>query len=215
MLQSMLIIDNFYPDPLAVREHALKLTYLSKQEHHYHAGRNSQEKLLTAESDRAFSQILREPVVGCWEDTAHGHCRLALADDEESAGVHIDSRCVWAGLIYLTLDEHRLGGTEFYRHRPTNSDHAPITDQEARERFGFQRREDAFERIVKAEGGHPERWQHIMTLPMLFNRCVLFRPWFWHKTGPNFGDRPENGRLVQLLFFREAAAAPAPTRGAG
>ena len=202
MLQSYLVVDNFYPDPMKVREHALTLDYLPKQGQHYHAGQNSRQKLLTSESDETFSQILREPVVGRWDDTAHGHCRLALASDEVSGGVHIDSGSTWAGIIYLTLDEHRHGGTEFYRHKRTRTDRAPITDQEARDVFGTDNRSDAITDVIQSDGAHMDRWEHIMTLPMAFNRCVFFRPWFWHKTGVNFGDSKQNGRLVQLLFFR-------------
>ena len=211
MLQSYLVVDNFYPEPMKVREHALTLDYLPKQAHHYHAGKNSRQKLLTPESDQTFSQILREPVVGRWEDTAHGHCRLALADDEVSGGVHIDSRTTWAGIIYLTLDEHCKGGTEFFRHKRTGRDRAPLTDQEARDLFGMESRDDIMPEIIQKDGAHMDRWEHIMTLPMAFNRCVFFRPWFWHKTGINFGDRKENGRLVQLLFFRSPQAGAMST----
>jgi hypothetical protein len=45
-----------------------------------------------------------------------------------------------------------------------------------------------------------------MTLPMRFDRCVLFRPWLRHTSGVDFGDSIENGRLVQLLFFESAEA---------
>jgi hypothetical protein len=31
---------------------------------------------------------------------------------------------------------------------------------------------------------------------------VLLRPWLWHTAGPGFGDAPENGRLVYLMFFQ-------------
>ncbi|MDV3433907.1 hypothetical protein R1H25_00430 [Stenotrophomonas sp. C2852] len=43
-----------------------------------------------------------------------------------------------------------------------------------------------------------------MRIPMRFNRLLLLRPWFWHTAGPAFGDRPENGRLVYLMFFEQA-----------
>jgi hypothetical protein len=33
----------------------------------------------------------------------------------------------------------------------------------------------------------------------------LFRPWFWHTAGKSFGDSLENGRLVQLFFWRAAS----------
>lgn len=44
-----------------------------------------------------------------------------------------------------------------------------------------------------------------MTVPMRFNRLILFSPWMFHNSAAGFGDRPENGRLVHLMFF---AAAP-------
>jgi len=39
---------------------------------------------------------------------------------------------------------------------------------------------------------------------MKFNRFVLFRPWLFHNAGPGFGERPENGRLIYLLFYHVA-----------
>ena len=50
----------------------------------------------------------------------------------------------------------------------------------------------------------PSKWEKVMTLPMRFNRLVLFRPWLWHAAASGFGDRNENGRLIQGLFFGPA-----------
>jgi hypothetical protein len=43
-----------------------------------------------------------------------------------------------------------------------------------------------------------------MTVPMRFNRLVLLSPWLFHNSAAGFGDRPENGRLVHLMFFAAA-----------
>ena len=43
-----------------------------------------------------------------------------------------------------------------------------------------------------------------MTVPMRFNRLVLIRPWLWHTAGASFGSSLEDGRLVQLFFFKPA-----------
>ena len=40
-----------------------------------------------------------------------------------------------------------------------------------------------------------------MTIPMRFNRLVLYRSWLWHSFTENFGDTLENGRLIQIFFF--------------
>jgi hypothetical protein len=58
--------------------------------------------------------------------------------------------------------------------------------------------------LVAKDGADDGKWERVMNVPMRFNRLVLLRPWFWHTAGPGFGDRPENGRLVYLMFFRSA-----------
>jgi hypothetical protein len=53
-----------------------------------------------------------------------------------------------------------------------------------------------------AKGENMEAWEASFTLPLKFNRCILFRPWFWHSSGDGFGTTLEDGRLVMLLFFK-------------
>jgi hypothetical protein len=47
-------------------------------------------------------------------------------------------------------------------------------------------------------------WDRLMTLPMRFNRLVLFSPWQFHNAAAAFGTGPDTGRLVQTLFFAAA-----------
>jgi len=58
--------------------------------------------------------------------------------------------------------------------------------------------------IIERDSVDDSQWEMTMRIPMRFNRLVLLRPWFWHTAGPAFGDRPENGRLVYLMFFEQA-----------
>ena len=39
---------------------------------------------------------------------------------------------------------------------------------------------------------------------MRFNRLILFNPWMFHNSGPGFGEAPETGRLIYLMFFMRA-----------
>ena len=59
-------------------------------------------------------------------------------------------------------------------------------------------------RIDERDSVDDSQWEMTMRIPMRFNRLVLLRPWFWHTAGPAIGDRPENGRLVYLMFFEQA-----------
>jgi hypothetical protein len=40
-----------------------------------------------------------------------------------------------------------------------------------------------------------------MTIPLRFNRLMLFRPQQYHDAGAGFGDELRNGRLVYLNFY--------------
>ncbi|MDM7947136.1 MAG: DUF6445 family protein [Oceanibaculum nanhaiense] len=204
-LLNTIIIDDFYTNPMEVREQALAMTYPKPEGAVFYPGKNSRESMLPPETDRMFSQILHEPVVGN-RRMAHGRCRIALAGDPRPAEIHVDPNCVWAGIVYLTLPEHCQGGTEFYRHKEFGTERAPVSDEEAQRVYGMPTRQTAVDTIIGRDGNDLSKWEKILTLPMRFNRCVLFRPFLWHTSGIEFGTTPENGRLIQLLFFQASPA---------
>ena len=55
--------------------------------------------------------------------------------------------------------------------------------------------------LLEKEGNEPSKWEHLMTVPMRFNRLVIYRPWIRHAPGDPFGNTIENSRLIQLLSF--------------
>lgn len=134
--------------------------------------------------------------------TTHQFCRLTLRGDTGRSGVHIDP-CFYSGILYLSLPEHCRGGTEFFRHRRTGLDRVP---QDARElaASGYADINRLIEDVVNGDTLKPARWERTMTVPMRFNRLILFSPWLFHNSAPGFGDRPETGRLVHLMFFAGA-----------
>ena len=56
--------------------------------------------------------------------------------------------------------------------------------------------------LLESDGRDMTKWEHLMTVPMRFNRLILYRPWLWHSAGESFGENLENGRLVQLMQFK-------------
>jgi hypothetical protein len=109
----------------------------------------------------------------------------------------------WVGVIYLTRPEHCRGGTTFFRHRALGSDRTP-THVEQLAALNVS----SIAELLRRDGNDATSWEHIMTLPMRFNRMVLYRPWLWHSADAAFGTTAEDGRLIQLLAFESAAARP-------
>ncbi|MGE0715325.1 MAG: DUF6445 family protein [Alphaproteobacteria bacterium] len=202
----LLVYDNFLGDPMGVRNAALRLEYPRPAEKPNYPGRNSARPLMIQGVEEAVSKIVGEKLIAA-PRTAHCYVRSALDGDDDNRlyNIHIDQMCWWAGILYLTLPEHCRGGTEFYRHRETASDHAPIYNHEL-ERLGAKTWGQAGEDIIERDSVDDSKWEHLMTVPMRFNRLILLRPWLWHTAGRSFGTAIENGRLIQGFFFVPPAA---------
>lgn len=138
------------------------------------------------------------------ENPSHGRVRITLAGEESRYLVHVDpTNLTWAGVIYLTRPEDCRGGTMLFRHLEGGSDRAPLTPDELRTQ-GLAN----VGSLLQRDGSDTTKWQHLMTVPMRFNRLILYRPWLWHSAGESFGDSVENGRLVQLMQFTAPDGPP-------
>jgi hypothetical protein len=202
MPTSLIVVDDFLDNALALREAALRLSYLPPQG--AFPGRNSAERLEIQGLPEQVSRLVGERVVPISPLESHAKCRITLAGDAGRAKVHVD-RSHWSGILYLSRPEDCRGGTEFFRHRRTGTDHWPL-DQAQLEAMGYATRDEMHRDIIEGESNDDSQWEMTMQVPMRFNRLILLRPWLWHTAGPAFGDSLENGRLVYLMFFRSAGA---------
>lgn len=201
MPTSLIIVDDFLTNAGELREAALRLTYPSQDG--AFPGRNSLERIEIGGLAQQVSELVREPLKAISPPQSHAKCRITLAGDTGRAKVHIDSGAHWSGILYLSRPEDCRGGTEFFRHRRTGTDRAPINPAE-RAALGYASGEEMYRDIVEKDSNDDAKWEPTMQAPMRFNRLVLLRPWLWHTAGPAFGDSMENGRLVYLMFFESA-----------
>ena len=200
MHTSLMVVDDFIDNAQGLREAALRLTYPDRQG--AFPGRNSLERIDIGGLEDEVSRLVGEPLRPISPRESHAKCRITLAADKGRGRVHID-QSHWSGILYLSRPEDCRGGTEFFRHRATGSDRAPI-DAEGLKAMGFTSYDEMQREIVQKGTADDSQWEKAMDVPMRFNRLVLLRPWLWHTAGPGFGDSLENGRLVYLMFFASA-----------
>jgi hypothetical protein len=202
MPTSLIIVDDFLSprDALQLREVGLRLTYPEQQG--AFPGRNSLERIEMDGLDQRVSELVGERLRPVSPLQSHAKFRMTLAADVGRAKVHID-QAYWSGILYLSRPEDCRGGTEFFRHRATNSDRAPLDDREMRA-MGYDSMAQMHRDIIERDSMDESMWEPTMQAPMRFNRLILLRPWLWHTAGPAFGDRMENARLVYLMFFEAA-----------
>ena len=209
MYNSLLIVDDFYDRPEQVRARALATVYEDPPQQLTYPGRNSLQALVPPGLDQLISRLVNEPVrASTGPGNFHCHFRITLAGEPSRYLVHVDpSFLTWVGLIYLSKPEDCQGGTTLFRHRTLNSDRTPRTEAGLRQ-IGVENVRD----LLARDGNDPSCWEALMTLPMRYNRMVLYRPWLWHSAGEPFGRSLEDGRLIQLLAFEPSS--PGPLRGA-
>jgi hypothetical protein len=201
MLPALTVIDDFLADPMAARARALALDYDPDNKHGNYPGHISTRPLEVQGLDQTVSRIVGTPLKP-QAGTSHGHCRITLKADKGRSGVHIDP-AFYSGILYLSLAEHARGGTDFFRHRRTGLDRVPQRiDQIVA--AGYPDINALIADVVNHDTNYQAKWEKVMTVPMRFNRLILFSPWLFHNAAPGFGTGPANGRLVQLMFFAKA-----------
>jgi hypothetical protein len=195
------VVDGFLRDPHALRRLGLEADYVTMPTTQTYAGRNSRDPYPVAGMDAAIARITGQSVVALDLPASHARFRLCLAGETGSGGVHVDN-CHWTGVLYMTLDEHAQGGTDFFRHRQTDTLRAPVYPEDWAA-WGGRDVDRMWKEVVVPQTNDPARWDLVRHVGMKFNRLVLFRPWLWHNATPGFGDEAQNGRLIYTVFYNE------------
>jgi hypothetical protein len=189
-LDGVLIVDDFYEDPHAVRELGLRATYRVD-------GWSHDVYFPDDIRDRFEEMVGRE--ITHWQ-SGHGNGDFLLATQHSGAkGVHTDGpRGSFGVAIYMTPDALVPGnpeelGTVFWRHgatgftrRPTSTDLKSLHMSQGR----WRRLEDAV-----------DVWRPVGSAGYKFNRAVIFPGDIYHSTGGGFGNELSDGRLLHSYLF--------------
>lgn len=191
---SVLVFDNFYRDPDAVRATALRQDYTPDPKSDFPGLRSRQATPVGLEE-------FFERTIGKRPRTVDTTFQYQASANHDQLFVHGD-RADWAGLVYLNPDQDGRPGTSFYRHRET----------------GLYKSPDLFELIVcsrrirkspvqvihafQDDRFDLDRWEHLLTVPIRYNRLVVYDATRFHRNASAWGERVEDSRLVQGFFIR-------------
>ena len=199
MKRSIVIVDDFHPNPDEVRQVALNAGYPEPENGYTYPGRNSKGNYYPQELHQRFETILNRKLTPAG---FNGYFRLSLENDGFQQDVHVDPNWEFGAVCYLNTPEQCVdeGGTSFWMHNKTKMEKCPTTLEMARH-YGYSSQKEAWWTTVYGEGLDRTKWTRYLLSPMKYNRIVIFRTDLWHSHNFNFGDSLENGRLVQLFFF--------------
>jgi hypothetical protein len=184
-----LTIDDFYADPMQVREFALKQEY--KVRGNYPGQRT--ESFLTDSIKQKLRDILY-PFAGeitNWGGEYTGSFQYTTAADR--SWIHADSTTDWAAVCYLTPDAPVTAGTGIFRHKETGWMN-----------FDYKRQNDP-EYMKQAPPGDEcqdyTKWEMVDRVGNVFNRLIMYRADNYHVSLDYFGKDLNDGRLFQVFFF--------------
>ena len=188
MRNTLVVVDDFYPDPDAVLGRALRLEY--RQE----SGVNYPGLMAATFQDvvpimKRFAQLLGG--IDIKFQGTQGGFRITTEADmvRRNSLVHLDSSD-FSAVIHLSRQP--MEGTYFYRHRELGLDYVAPT----------LRRNAAVEEALVRDTLRLEAWEVVDTIPMKYNRLVIFDGKHFHSGARTLtGAAAADGRITQNFFF--------------
>jgi hypothetical protein len=189
------VIDDFYTDPMAVREYALLQPYFDGEGA---VGQRTRSQFLFKGVKERFEHILGVKIAnhtdsnfGWYDEGINGRFQSCKAGVPQV--FHCDDQ-QWAGIIFLTPDAPSQSGTSFYRHKQTKIFHKKDID------WSVGSNGNVFSSETYLD---PTPFERQDTIGNVFNRLVLFDGGLIHSGNDYFGHNIETSRLFQIFFFNE------------
>ncbi|GAA2767627.1 hypothetical protein GCM10010103_66690 [Streptomyces paradoxus] len=191
MKHCFLVVDDFYDDPDAVREGALRLAYVRPEGVNY-PGVAAEGPADVSATMARFSKLLGG--IDLKYQRSQGAFRITTADDMvlRTSMVHVDTPD-FSAIVHLSKAETE--GTYFYRHRELGIERVSPEDNVRPE----------VRRAIERDTLDPNAWDIVYNVPMKYNRLLIFDGKYFHSgarrfTGANLAD----GRMTQNFFFYRA-----------
>jgi hypothetical protein len=201
-MKNVVVLDGFYKRPEAVRQFALNCEWIDRTTlNPDFPGTESKKCFYSPSVVQKLSSLIGIEVQPEPHRSSFGAFALSFDLDARKRIVHLDA-CDWTGIVYLTQDCDSIGGTTLFCHRRTGLRGRP--SEEELLRLGYGDMASFEEDVIRKDGPTSDAWDPDLQIDMRFNRLLLFRGGhLFHAPDHYFGTSVENGRLVQLFFFRE------------
>ena len=185
----LLVIDNFYNNPLETRNHILQQPFDVKG--NYPGSRT------VSHATTEIRDIIQRHIINFagritdWKmeknDNNYNGC-FQYTTSRDRTWIHNDKFNNWAGVLFMTPNAPVSAGTGIYQFIDGTR-----TEQEAEARGNLKMIGECSQDYTK--------WTLVDRIGNVFNRLVLFEARHFHASLDYFGTNKENGRLFQTFFF--------------
>jgi hypothetical protein len=188
---SVIAIDNFYNNPLKIRE------YILTQE--FSVTGNYPGKRTSSHATPHLKDILQkyvEPFGGkiidfkmpTENDTDVYNGAFQYTTSRDRSWIHTDKFNNWAGVLFMTPNAPTTAGTAFYKYLDGTTGEADVKLMDNLKELDTNSQDMT-------------KWIKVDEIGNVFNRLVLFNSTKYHMSMDYFGTTKENSRLFQVFFF--------------
>ena len=188
----VIVINNFLKNPDEIHELAMQEEY---KEDKVYPGKRSPKQSIEGPLVKTFERFVGKPIL-----QMQSVFQIQPAEFEERSFVHGDL-CDWAAVLYLNKGYDGRPGTSFYRHKGTGIEKLTL---------GVEMMFTAIEKGIKPDEVIApaardrfdlEKWDITLTVPIQYNRLVLYNAKLFHRNASAWGTNIRDARLVQSFFI--------------
>ncbi len=183
------VVDNFYSDPLAIRNYALEQNYSEGGFGRGFMGFRTHEQFIVEGTKEQFEKIIGKNITK-WTEThvVCGRFQYCTADDH--LVYHADNQR-YAAAVYLTPNAPYCSGTSLLAHKRTGMRHS--SELNSNEVWN--------EAAPTGSFTDSTQWEEIDVVGNVFNRLVIWDGHCPHAASKYFGFTKETARLFHIFFF--------------
>lgn len=183
-LPSLIVVDNFYQNPDAVREMALQQNFAPDLR--YHKGQRTSKKFIAEGTKQIFESLLGRKITNWVDYEYNGIFQFCTAEDP--IVYHSDEQS-YAAAVYLTPNAPVETGTSFYRSKEY-PDVRKIHTSSAH-----------YGEVFKGGFYDKTKFELIDTVGNVYNRLAMWDARLIHSATEYFGTNKQDSRLFHLFFF--------------
>ena len=189
------IVDNFFEDPMKVREYALAQNFFSDAESSWPGKRTDP---LPKINPKLFHHVIKKSLQIFYRDDEQFEYEstmyFQLSDCSYGTGwIHADVANMITGIIYLNPNGQLSSGTTIYQ--PKTVGNEPINLDIKQQSFA-----GTIQDCTQARDENNDQFEETIIIKNKFNRLILFDSHLYHGANDFIGNDKDSSRLT-LVFF--------------
>lgn len=191
--KDLIVVDDFYADPDAVREFAMN--NLEFKPSNYHKGERATERFILEGTKEKLEQVMGCKITN-WNHPGYANGIFQFCTADQPIVYHVDQQ-MYAAMVYLTPDAPPQTGTAMYRSKVNGIRKFPTKES----RMG-QEYVDVFKGLSNDMNFYDgTQFEKVDDVGNVYNRLVIFNSSQLHAATEYFGDAIDNARFFHMFFF--------------